>query len=358
MSQKTFPQLPTISSLALATLFAVDSGIQSFKATGQQLRDFFKPKNVGDIDNAVLQASVASSALTFALKTEAGLNPSSTDPVYVSFRNATLSSGAPVRREITAALSLVISNGSTLGHASATEAPIYVYLGDDAGTLFLAASTSPVDERILQTTTAEGGVGLADSALPLYAAAVHTNAAVRLFAVLKSTQTTAGTWAAVPTLISYPTQPHPLALAMLRPVSASAGIGGVAQSLSSGSFSTTATSLTDVTNLAVDLKTTGRPVFVGLVHDGSANYPTFGPARSAVTNAGSRQAILRNGTVISRGTIYVGGATGVIAGNVPLSAMNHIDVPPPGTHTYKLQISGISGELVGASYAMLVAFEL
>jgi hypothetical protein len=105
--------------------------------------------------------------------------------------------------QVTAATSVVISSGSTLGHVSAFDSWIYVYAVNNGGTVALAISTSPSwDEGVLQTTTAEGGAGAADSGTTLYSTAVLTSKAIRLVCRLRSNQTTAGTYAAVPTEVS------------------------------------------------------------------------------------------------------------------------------------------------------------
>src|SRR6266545_7456536 len=96
----------------------------------------------GAIQNLSLAFSVAASALTCNVKTRAGAVPSATDPVSVAMRNATLATGDFNVRNIAAALSLVISSGSTLGHTSGVQGPIYWYVIDNAGTLELAASTT------------------------------------------------------------------------------------------------------------------------------------------------------------------------------------------------------------------------
>ncbi|MDP1673383.1 MAG: hypothetical protein Q8L65_09725, partial [Burkholderiales bacterium] len=49
--------------------------------------------------------------------------------------------------------------------------------------------------------TAEGGAGAADSGTALYAIAAHSNLPGRLIAVTTDTQTTAGTWVALPSLV-------------------------------------------------------------------------------------------------------------------------------------------------------------
>lgn len=155
------------------------------------------------IINYSLAASVASSALTLALKDASGSDASATSPVIVAFRNSTLATGTPSVVLVTAALSTVISSGSTAGHASAVADYVHWYLINNAGTGELAWCTNGgLDEGALWTTTAEGGAGAADSRTVLYSTTARSNVAIRYIGRMLSNQTTAGTWAAVPTEIS------------------------------------------------------------------------------------------------------------------------------------------------------------
>mgnify|MGYP000871530643 FL=1 len=155
------------------------------------------------ISNIGISATVAANAMTIALKTAAGSDPSSTDPVYVSFRSSTATTGTPVLRKVTSALSTVISSGSTLGSTNNIQNSIYVYLIDNAGTVELAFSGSKMaDEGTLVTTTTEGGAGGADSKTTLYSTNSRSNVAIRLIGRIKSTQATAGTWATSPSEIA------------------------------------------------------------------------------------------------------------------------------------------------------------
>lgn len=155
-----------------------------------------------DAKNYSISCSVSGNALTIALKTKAGADPSSGDPVNIAFRNTTAATGDYSLVSATAATSVVISSGSTLGHTNGVAYPIYVYALNNAGTIELAASTIPFSELTTASTTAEGGAGAADSDSVLYSTSARTSKAIRLLARLVSTQTTAGTWAAVPTLVS------------------------------------------------------------------------------------------------------------------------------------------------------------
>lgn len=157
------------------------------------------PRSLLGIDGANITAAVGSSALTIALKTAAGADPAATSSLPIPFRHATLTNGAVAVRESVAATSLVISSGSTLGHTSGVAANIYVYALDTGSAVELAASSTFYGTSFIGSTTAEGGAGGADSATTIYSTTSRSNVAMRLLAVLVSTQATAGTWAAVPT---------------------------------------------------------------------------------------------------------------------------------------------------------------
>jgi hypothetical protein len=144
------------------------------------------------------------------------------------------------------------------------------------------------------------------------------------------------------------------------------GGGPVGRQLSdsSGAFSTQATSFTDVTNLSISLTTTGRPVMIACVGDGTANPAAFGVDRA--TAGVSLQAIiriLRDATEIGRHFIGLQGdaSTANWIKWVPASSVFAQDTPAAGTYTYKVQV--MSNEGVGelnviAQYIKLLAYEI
>ena len=150
------------------------------------------PSSSSEVTNLSLVSSVGSSALTIAVKNQAGSNPSAGDAVKVGVRDA---SGSYSQRTITSALSLVVSSGSTLGQTSASAARLFIYLIDNAGTLELAVSQTLYPDNQTISTTAEGGAGAADSGTVVYSTTARSNVNFRLIATLDNTQTTAGTWA-------------------------------------------------------------------------------------------------------------------------------------------------------------------
>ncbi len=205
MAQKKITDLQLISAVIAGLSIPGDDGIQSYRFTPSQLYDYLRPlirPQSNEIGNIQITAAVGSSALTIALKTNAATDPSSTDKIRIGFRSATLTSGAFLLREISSALSLVVSSGSTLGHSSGNNHWIYLYAIDNAGTVELAVSSVTWDEGQRVSTTAEGGSGAADSNAVMYSTTARTNVACRLIGRFKSNQATAGTWAAVPTEIA------------------------------------------------------------------------------------------------------------------------------------------------------------
>lgn len=141
-----------------------------------------------------ITASVAANALTLTL-----------NPTTLDFRSATLGSGTVNVRTIAAAISLVISSGSTLGTTNAALSRIAVLAIDNSGTVELAAVNlaggTNLDETGVISTTAEGGVGAADSSTAIYSTTARSNVPYRVVGYVESTQATAGTWATAPSLI-------------------------------------------------------------------------------------------------------------------------------------------------------------
>ena len=170
--------------------------------------------NVGmawEIKNCSIVSSVAANALTVALKTKAGSDLSSTNPIIFKFRNNTAATGDYSVLSLTAATSLVVSSGSTLGTASGIAHRLYVVVFNDAGTLRLGIynpynTTGPtligLSDGIAYSSTAEGGAGAADSAQVIYTGTAVTSKYLKVIGYIESTQATAGTWASTPSKIN------------------------------------------------------------------------------------------------------------------------------------------------------------
>jgi hypothetical protein len=150
-----------------------------------------------------LSVSAAASALTIALKDEAGNDPSSTSPAIVYFRNATGTTGTVAALNVEAATSLVVSSGSTLGVTSSTAFRLWIVGFNDGGTFRLGVincSTAdliyPLNDDTIVSSTAEGGAGAADSAGVFYTGTAVTSKAYRIlgYAEWNTSGVTAGTW--------------------------------------------------------------------------------------------------------------------------------------------------------------------
>lgn len=213
--------------------------------------------------NGKIVASVGGSALTLAIKTNAGNDPSAGDPMIVVFRNATAATGDYTALLITAANSLVISSGSTMGATNNIPFRLWLVGFNDAGTFRMGAvnclsgtTIMPLRDDILASSTAEGGAGGADSAQVIYAG---TAVAAKPMRVLGFVEWSAGL-AAVGTYGIVPTKVHNFSVGTTLP-------GQVVQTVSgysaSGS-STTSTSMVDVTNgsLAITPTNAANPVMV------------------------------------------------------------------------------------------------
>lgn len=161
------------------------------------------PDSVGTLINLGLATSVASNAMTVALKQGDGsTNATAGAPVKIPFRSSTITSGAFNVRSVTAALSVVISSGATLGQSSAVAAYIYVYAIDNAGTVELAVSSTLYDEGTVVTTTAMSGS--ATDFFTVYSTSARTSVPLRNIGRIRNSQTTAGTYAANAIELSLP----------------------------------------------------------------------------------------------------------------------------------------------------------
>ena len=170
--------------------------------------------------NFALTAAVASNALTIALKGKDANDPSSINKARIPFRNVTPATGDYSQVVVSAATSLVISSGSTMGATSATAFRLWIVAFNDAGTLRLGAinclTTSanagsgrnvdaiyPLSAWGIASSTAEGGAGAADSAQVFYTGTAVTSKVYTVLGYMtwETGLTTAGTWDAVPTRI-------------------------------------------------------------------------------------------------------------------------------------------------------------
>lgn len=118
-------------------------------------------------------------------------------------------------------------------------------------------------------------------------------------------------------------------------------------SASCGNFSTSSTSLVDVTNLSVTITTTGRAVLIMLVNEGTVNGNTI---QYNGANAGGIT-VVRDSTSIGNGFLN-------FSGQIPASGITYYDEPAAGTYTYKVQASVLTSGTVNVNRLKLLVYEL
>lgn len=145
-------------------------------------------------------------------------------------------------------------------------------------------------------------------------------------------------------------------------------VGGVAISGSSGAYTTTSTTYQDIPNVNVQIDTTGRPVRLCLIPDGSGNLSYLGVARnSSVANCAFRitRSISPGAHSLIAGPCYLSSAPGAAAAvtiNVPPGVFEFIDVVASANdYNYQLQVAVLTGtnsETAYVQYVKMVAYEL
>ena len=156
------------------------------------------------IGNLTLVTSRTDNSETIAVKTQAGTDPSASDPAYLAFQDGT---GGFSVLSITAALSLTLSSGSTLGAVNNEPFRIWIVAFNDAGTLrlgvikcYTGTAIVGLEDNGVASSTAEGGAGAAGSAGVFYTGTAVTSKVYRILGRLDYTLTTAGTWVTAPTI--------------------------------------------------------------------------------------------------------------------------------------------------------------
>ena len=127
------------------------------------------------------------------------LNPTSLD-----FRNANTGSNTVTTLSVSTAITLTIPSTATLGTVSAVASKLLLLAINNAGTIELAVcnawnNTNLNEASAINTTTISTG---ATSAVTNYSTTGRTGVYFRVIGELASTQTTAGTWASLPTIKS------------------------------------------------------------------------------------------------------------------------------------------------------------
>lgn len=120
--------------------------------------------------NLGLATSVSAGALTIALKQSDGATDPSTglNAVKAGFRSSVLTAGNYNERSVTAALSQVLSSGTTLGIPDGVVCPVNFYLidSDGSGAMKLGVSTYPLNEATTQRASKESAAVTCTNASP------------------------------------------------------------------------------------------------------------------------------------------------------------------------------------------------
>jgi microcystin-dependent protein len=208
MAYSALPNKNEISAIPSPTNAAANAGIgklwdalSGFLGIGGKPEHFYAAMKLLDsktLLNLKPTFGVAGNALTITLKDKDAVDLSENNPGFVAQRHATIGDGGFNLRKIAANIAMTVSSGSTLGHASAVLAPIYIYLIDNAGVQELAVAGTFQGESGIFTTTAEGGAGGADNPDVMYSTTARAAVPGRLAAIAWSNQAAAGTWTAVP----------------------------------------------------------------------------------------------------------------------------------------------------------------
>lgn len=130
-------------------------------------------------------------------------------------------------------------------------------------------------------------------------------------------------------------------------------------STSTGNYPTNSSSFVDVPNLTVNATTSGRPVVITVVPDGTTS-EAFIQAGGTGTNIIINFQILRDATVIATHRLgYFQAAGGSNSISVPVSSIFAYDTPSAGTYVYKVQIRAATASTTAQiTYAKLLVREL
>jgi hypothetical protein len=173
--------------------FEVDTNVSASSTVTITAQNVSGTNSLVENDIQPLDATVASSAITFTL-----------NPTALAFRSSTLTDGTVTVISLNSAISMVLSNGSSLGFTASQNGRIAVLALNNAGTVELAVCNANgqnnLNESALISTTAEGGVGAADSGNVIYSTTVNSNVAFRVVGYIDITPAALFAWTASPTL--------------------------------------------------------------------------------------------------------------------------------------------------------------
>lgn len=135
--------------------------------------------------------------------------------------------------------------------------------------------------------------------------------------------------------------------------------GGVAISTSCGAFTTTSLTPVSVTNLSVTITTSGRPIWVALVPDGSSSGANFDAGSGAPLDVSYNIRIYNSTSSAIVAYELFGPANNGSNNNQFYSVpVQGVDTHGAGTYTFIVQLWSTDGVSIGLNYCRLIAYEL
>lgn len=203
------------SGLVLAEAPAARDSSLKVSTTGWAQNEINLTREGASFSNVRLEYSVAAGALTIALKTAAGSDPSTTDPCIFTFQKAL---GSEVTVTVEAATSITIPAGATLGTVANAPFRLWVMMAYIGGTIALCVQqcleeTNPNVEyrlhslghssspniKLTQTLTTATLSTAADACVVYSSTFVAGAAFIVLGCAASSGEAAPGTWTVVPT---------------------------------------------------------------------------------------------------------------------------------------------------------------
>jgi hypothetical protein len=140
-----------VTGAKIASNTITSSNMGAGSVTAAAVANSFIPLGTPMLNGTIVQ-SQATNAQTFAIKTLAGADPSSSDPVTFLFRDVTAGTGDYVVVSLQAALSITIPSTKTMGFVNATPGRVWIGALNNAGTVELFVINA-------STFAAGGGAG-------------------------------------------------------------------------------------------------------------------------------------------------------------------------------------------------------
>jgi hypothetical protein len=195
----------TASTVADADTFPVydDSAAAIRKMPYYNIRRF---ESSACLENIGLSAVHTTGTLVITMHSRNGTALSATNPGRIAFRSTTGSNGTYTIFELTSNVTLTVPSGATLGGAAINgEQEVFnIYAVNNGTNTGLAITRSPVNFE--EGTTNVSLISTSsDSAFGFYGTANITNAAIRHIGVIKTAETTWGTWTTNPSNVSVST---------------------------------------------------------------------------------------------------------------------------------------------------------